>query len=545
MWTKTCAFSTFAFFLCVMVQYKVVYAKRILFIANIPSYSHQITYRGLLLELNRQGYEIVAVTTDPIKNSSLTNYKEIDLHHFYKGFPDVKDVMPYNGIFEARSKLSFLNTEIILWNVIHILNREVFKHPEVKKLYAANSDEHFDAVIIAQGPTASLNAFAYRFNAPLIGISSLDVFSHLRYTFGSVILPSHDSHWETNTLIDTNNISFWRRLVNFLEVWTQIYYWQNVCIPKEDAITKKYLGEDTPHVDDITRNMSIFLVNRHPLFTYRKPEQPNLIYYHGFHITKTPPALPENVKQFLDDAKEGFIYVSLGTNVKWKDLPNKAFEAFLEVFSTLPCKVLWKFDPEQLPGKFENILISKWLPQQGVLAHPNIRLFFYQGGLQSTEEAFYYAVPLVGCPFIWDQEYNARNIQKLGAGIYLQNNNITKSSIRAVIYEVLTNKRYKDQINRLSRIYRDAPYDTLQNAVRWIEFVIRRNGTPFLRNNVCDLPWYQRYDWDIIGFLSIAAFIASVISLWVLFQLLRFYAGMSLYSRVGSSNNSYTKSKTQ
>jgi len=114
----------------------------------------------------------------------------------------------------------------------------------------------------------------------------------MRYTFGSLILPSHDSNWAINTPVE-NNMSFWRRLVNFLEVWTQMYYWANVYVPKEDALVKKYLGEDTPHIDDITRNMSIYLVNRHPLFTYRKPEQPNVIYYHGFHIAKTPPALPK------------------------------------------------------------------------------------------------------------------------------------------------------------------------------------------------------------------------------------------------------------
>lgn len=76
------------------------------------------------------------------------------------------------------------------------------------------------------------------------------------------------------------------------------------------------------------------------------------------------------------------------------------------------------------------------------IAHPNIRLFIYQGGFQSTEETFYYGVPIIGIPFIWDQHYNVRKIEKLGGGLYLQNNNLTKDSIRATIYEILTNKRY-------------------------------------------------------------------------------------------------------
>jgi len=82
---------------------------------------------------------------------------------------------------------------------------------------------------------------------------------------------------------------------------------------------------------------------------------------------------------------------------------------------------------------------------------------------------------------------------------------------------------YKNRIEQLSKLFKDAPYDTLQNAVRWIEYVIRQNGTPFLRNSLCDEPWYQRYDWDIIGFLAIVLFIASLISIWALLLILRFH----------------------
>lgn len=170
MWSKICLFSIYAI-LYGIVQYNVTHAKRILVIANYPSYSHQIVYRNLCLELNKQGYEIVSVTTDPIKNSSLTNYREIDLKYFYKGFPEFKKIIPFKNFFEAFLQLNLLDVEeSILWTAAHIVNREVFKNPEMKKLYATDSNEHFDAVIVAQGPTQiSLNAFAYRFNAPLIG----------------------------------------------------------------------------------------------------------------------------------------------------------------------------------------------------------------------------------------------------------------------------------------------------------------------------------------------------------------------------------------
>ncbi|TGZ49803.1 Ecdysteroid UDP-glucosyltransferase [Temnothorax longispinosus] len=362
---------------------------------NYQADCHQISYRALWLELHRRGHEIVSVTTDPINNSSLTNYTEIDLKYFYNhNFPEYKTLLPYASVTKASLKLQLLEVERrMVWAALHILNREVFKKPEMKKLYAPGSNEHFDAVIVAQGPTVSMNAFAYRFNAPLI----------------------------------------------------------------EDAIAKEYLGQDLPHIDDITRNMSIYLVNKHPTFLHGKPEQPNVIFYHGFHIAKAPDTLPE----------------------------------FVLIFS--------------------------------LAAHPNIKLFIYQGGQQSTEEAIYYGIPLIGFPIIWDQIYQVQNIVRLGVGIQLQIDNLSNKSIMASIHEVISNKRYKNQMEHLSKLFKDSPYDSLQNAVQWIEYVIRLNGTPFLRNSLGDEPWYQRYDWDIIGFLAIVLFIASLISIWALLQIFRFH----------------------
>lgn len=54
----------------------------------------------------------------------------------------------------------------------------------------------------------------------------------------------------------------------------------------------------------------------------------------------------------------------------------------------------------------------------------------------------------------------------------------------------------------VNELYNDVLYDSLQNTVRWIEYMIRQNGTPFLRNSLCDETWYRRYNWDVIGFLA-------------------------------------------
>jgi len=84
-------------------------------------------------------------------------------------------------------------------------------------------------------------------------------------------------------------------------------------------------------------------------------------------------------------------------------------------------------------------------------AHPNIKLFIYQGGVQSTEEAIYYAVPLLGYPIMWDQAFQVQNIVRLGIGVHLQHDTLSKESIRTGVYEVISNKRYRIIAYRFKR----------------------------------------------------------------------------------------------
>jgi len=75
----------------------------------------------------------------------------------------------------------------------------------------------------------------------------------------------------------------------------------------------------------------------------------------------------KDLRRFLNDATEGFIYVSFGTTVSCSNLQKEIVRNFVEVFSKLPYKIVWKFECDELPGQLDNAFISKWFPQQGVL----------------------------------------------------------------------------------------------------------------------------------------------------------------------------------
>src|SRR5437867_4364602 len=104
----------------------------------------------------------------------------------------------------------------------------------------------------------------------------------------------------------------------------------------------------------------------------------------------------------------------MGSIVQGNDMPEKLRKKFLAVFGQLKQRVLWKWESEKMEGETSipsNIKLAKWLPQQDVLGHKNVKLFITHGGLLSIEEAVYHSVPLIGFPMFGDQQWNMENAQ--------------------------------------------------------------------------------------------------------------------------------------
>lgn len=75
----------------------------------------------------------------------------------------------------------------------------------------------------------------------------------------------------------------------------------------------------------------------------------------------------QDLKLYLDNSKNGVIYISFGTNVDPSLLPTETIQTLIQAFSKLPYDILWKWNKDDLPGRTSNIKISKWLPQSDLL----------------------------------------------------------------------------------------------------------------------------------------------------------------------------------
>lgn len=124
----------------------------------------------------------------------------------------------------------------------------------------------------------------------IAGIMSMDLQNCHRFNFGSPVLPSHPSNWELENYTGLN-LSFWRRMMNFVNTWWNIHTWFNTFAFKQQQIAEKYFGKDIPHITNVAKNMSLILINQEPLLAYARPEIPNIVHFSGLHIKKTPPPL--------------------------------------------------------------------------------------------------------------------------------------------------------------------------------------------------------------------------------------------------------------
>ena len=83
-------------------------------------------------------------------------------------------------------------------------------------------------------------------------------------------------------------------------------------------------------------------------------------------ISNCSTSLYQEVDDFVSHAKDGFIIFSMGSIVRPHEMPEATRKAFINVFSRLKQRVLWKW-PQPMSDAPPNVKLLKWIPQQDVL----------------------------------------------------------------------------------------------------------------------------------------------------------------------------------
>lgn len=232
----------------------------------------------------------------------------------------------------------------------------------------------------------ALYGLMHHFNAPVIGISA---FGASKWTTDLVGSPNFASYVPHTKLHFTDRMTFWERFYNSLFFWAEDLLYPHYNLQIQQQIMEKYFpnAKNWPSLAEIQKNISLVLLNTHVTFGTARPYAPNMIEVGGMQVRQIGEPLPENVQTFLDEAKNGAILFSLGSNVLLNKLPSHYVDAIQNAFSDNPnVRILIKSDEKIfIPShKAEDVLIEPWFDQQSILAHSNIKLFVTHGGLLST-----------------------------------------------------------------------------------------------------------------------------------------------------------------
>ncbi|XP_069697456.1 UDP-glycosyltransferase UGT5-like [Periplaneta americana] len=508
-----------------VASFYIAHGAQILGLFPFPGKSHMIVNSALMKELARRGHQVTVMSFFP-ESQPIPNLTDI-----YLGKMEYKAHSIPGNMFDLGEMSPFAIANMLFQMGVSMTDTALQSEGAVKLINS--EDHHFDLVIMEAFFNEAFLGYAHKFNASIV---QLCLSGGTHWMGDWVGNPNVYSFVPDIFLGYGDKMTFWERLVNTVvgTYWRmgRAYYY----LPKQDAVMKKHFKalQTLPHLSDLERSTSLILLNNHFSLSAPRPLLPSMVQVGGLHV-KPPNKLPQDLQKFLDEATEGAIYFSMGSNLQSSHMSEPMKRNFLHVFSKLKQRVLWKFEEDTLPGQPKNVKLGKWLPQSDILAHPNIRLFITHGGLLSTQEATSRGIPVIGIPIYADQKLNILRVAAAGYGVLLEFNNITEESLSTTIREVIK-PRYRENAQRLSRIYRDQPLSPLDQAVFWTEYVIRHKGAPHLRSAALDLAWYQYFLLDVIVVLAVA----TGIPLFILFLILRkmFRLGCSRYQRLNNKKKS-------
>lgn len=192
--------------------------------------------------------------------------------------------------------------------------------------------------------------------------------------------------------------------------------------------------------DQLKLKPCLMLISADFTLEFARPLMPNVKLI-GPLTPQPPSSLPTNLEQFIIHPRppQQFILVSLGSIFQFS---NDQMIMIYRGLRRLPFKIIWKHSsivPHNISDS--QTRIESWIPQNDLLAHPNIAAFITHCGPSGMYEGAYHGVPMIGLPHIPEQDTNLVQIIRAGVGIGFQPSKISADRIYTAVMEVVTNPR--------------------------------------------------------------------------------------------------------
>jgi MGT family glycosyltransferase len=156
------------------------------------------------------------------------------------------------------------------------------------------------------------------------------------------------------------------------------------------------------------------------------------------------------------EGAETALYLSMGTvNNDRYDIYRKCMRAFGGADGKIVAMAIGRGNPvEPLEPIPDNFIVRNYVPQLDILQR--VEVFITHGGMNGVHEGLYYGVPLLVIPQTPEQSFVADRVAAVGAGLRMDNGEITPESLRNAIDVLLRDPAYRRKSAELGETLRAA-----------------------------------------------------------------------------------------
>ncbi|XP_073697406.1 UDP-glucuronosyltransferase 2A1-like isoform X3 [Garra rufa] len=476
-------------------------------------YSHWHNMRAIIDALVDRNHSVTVLVSSSSPTVPHTQKERFDFNVFIVNMQKEEASAVWSDFIHLwmNEKASKYETVFNIWRVMTnfmVLTADICKGMFYNEDLLRILRESYYDVLLSDPMMPCSDLMAQTLNIPHV----LSLRATFAYTFESLCgqMPVPMSYVPAAALQDylTDRMSFTERAENMLLYIKHMTMFRLSMKFTSDWLYTEIWGKPTTMCETMGK-ADIWLIRTYWDFEYPRPFLPNFKFVGGLHCKPAKP-LPKELEEFAQSSGDhGIVVFSLGSMIS--NLTLERANTIASALGQIPQKVIWRYSgitPETLAP---NTKLCEWIPQNDLLGHPKTKAFITHGGTNGLYEAIYHGVPMVGLPLFADQPDNLMHMKTKGAAVVLNINTMQSSDLVDALKTVTNNPSYKESIMRLSRIHHDQPMKPLDQAVYWIEFVMRNKGAKHLRVQAHDLSWYQYHCLDVVAFLlSVVALITFI-----------------------------------
>jgi len=256
---------------------------------------------------------------------------------------------------------------------------------------------------------------------------------------------------------------------------------------------------------EIMRRQSLWFFLEDLSTNYALPQMPNTVAVGDIMAGAKERPLTGEVEQFVSRSRRGVIIAVFGSFCDFfpPTITEQLCDAFRAAKQRLGLSVIWKLNAEGF-CRDDNILVSKWIPQNDLLADSRVRLFISHAGYNSIVESVFHAKPMIVFPIGLDQPANAAAAESKGYAIRMNFADFSAESLLSNVEKLLTEPSFERSAHLASAILRDRRDTPAERVSAMIDHVIKY-GDRHLRSGALELSTLQFLMFDIFAALVAAA----------------------------------------